>query len=35
MRERAAMMGGSLVCGRSAGGGFVVEAVLPLPPDEP
>ena len=35
MRERAAMMGGALVFGRSPGGGFVVEAVLPIPPDEP
>ncbi|MEU4292412.1 sensor histidine kinase [Kribbella sp. NPDC026596] len=35
MRERAAMMDGTLVFGRSPGGGFVVEAVLPIPPDEP
>ncbi len=35
MRERAAMVGGTLTDGRSPGGGFVVEAVLPIPPDEP
>lgn len=35
MRERAAMVGGSLSFGRSVGGGFVVEAVLPIPLDAP
>ncbi|MFI6676983.1 sensor histidine kinase [Kribbella sp. NPDC050470] len=35
MRERAAMVGGTLTDGRSAGGGFVVDAVLPIPPAEP
>jgi signal transduction histidine kinase len=31
MRERAAMAGGTLRTGRSRAGGFVVEAVLPVP----
>jgi signal transduction histidine kinase len=31
MRERAAMVGGSLYAGAAEGGGFVVEAELPLP----
>jgi signal transduction histidine kinase len=35
MRERAAMVGGTLAVGRSAGGGFLVEAVLPIPVDGP
>ena len=30
MRERVALLGGSLSAGPSAGGGFVVSAVLPL-----
>jgi signal transduction histidine kinase len=30
MRERVALLGGSLSAGPSAGGGFVVAAVLPL-----
>jgi signal transduction histidine kinase len=30
MRERVALLGGSLSVGPSAGGGFVVSAVLPL-----
>jgi signal transduction histidine kinase len=33
MRERAAMVGGTLAVGRSAGGGFLVEVVLPIPVD--
>ncbi len=35
MRERAATVGGTLTVGRSPGGGFLVEAVLPIPLDEP
>jgi signal transduction histidine kinase len=35
MRERAAMVGGTLALGRSPGGGFLVEANLPIPEDEP
>ena len=35
MRERAAMVGGRLAVGRSAGGGFLVEVVLPIPVDGP
>lgn len=31
MRERAGMVGGTVVVGRSAGGGCLVEAVLPIP----
>lgn len=34
MRERAAMVGGSVVLGRSPGGGYLVEAVLPIPAEE-
>jgi signal transduction histidine kinase len=34
MRERAAMVGGTLTVGRSPGGGFLVEAVLPIPVEE-
>ncbi|WP_202869956.1 sensor histidine kinase [Kribbella caucasensis] len=34
MRERAAMVGGTLTVGRSPGGGFLVETVLPIPADE-
>jgi signal transduction histidine kinase len=30
MRERAAMLGGSLTAGTTAEGGYLVEAVLPL-----
>jgi signal transduction histidine kinase len=30
MQERAAMVGGELRTGRAAGGGFLVEASLPL-----
>ncbi len=30
MRERVALLGGSLSAGPAAGGGFVVSAVLPL-----
>ena len=33
MRERAATVGGSLRAGAAAGGGFLVEAVLPASPD--
>ncbi|MFI7065435.1 sensor histidine kinase [Kribbella sp. NPDC050124] len=33
MRERAAMVSGTLTVGRPASGGFAVEAVLPIPPD--
>jgi signal transduction histidine kinase len=32
MRERVALLGGSLAAGPSADGGFVVSAVLPLAP---
>ncbi len=35
MRERAAMVSGTLTVGPSASGGLVVEAVLPIPPDVP
>ena len=35
MRERAAMVGGTLTVGRSPGGGFLVEAVLPIFTEEP
>ncbi|WP_199238261.1 sensor histidine kinase [Kribbella steppae] len=35
MRERAAMVSGTLTVGRSASGGLVVEAVVPIPPDVP
>ena len=35
MRERAAMLGGSLDAGPTAGGGFRVTAVLPVSPDGP
>ncbi len=35
MRERAAMVGGTLTVGRSPGGGFLVEAVLPILAEEP
>lgn len=35
MRERAAMVGGTLSVGRSPGGGFLVEAVLPIPLEAP
>ena len=35
MRERAAMVGGALTVGRSPGGGFLVEAILPIPAEEP
>jgi signal transduction histidine kinase len=35
LRERAAMVGGTLTVGRSPGGGFLVEAMLPIPTDEP
>ena len=35
MRERVAMVGGTLTVGRSAGGGFLVEAVLPILAEEP
>jgi signal transduction histidine kinase len=34
MRERAATVGGSVRTGPAPGGGFVVEAVLPVQPDE-
>ena len=34
MRERAATVGGSVQTGHALGGGFVVEAVLPVQPDE-
>jgi signal transduction histidine kinase len=34
MRERAATIGGSVCTGRAQGGGFVVEAVLPVKPDD-
>jgi len=34
MRERAAMVGGTLTVGRAPGGGFLVEAILPIPTDE-
>jgi signal transduction histidine kinase len=34
MRERAAAVGGTLTTGAAAGGGFCVEAVLPVRPDE-
>jgi signal transduction histidine kinase len=30
MRERAIMVGGTLTAGPAEGGGFVVEAVLPI-----
>jgi signal transduction histidine kinase len=30
MRERAAMLGGTLAAGATADGGYLVEAVLPL-----
>jgi signal transduction histidine kinase len=35
MRERAAMVGGTLTTGRDERGGFVVEADLPVPVPEP
>ncbi|WP_199235082.1 sensor histidine kinase [Kribbella sp. VKM Ac-2568] len=35
MRERAGMVGGTVVVGRSPGGGCLVEAVLPIPAEEP
>jgi len=35
MRERAATVGGSLRAGAAAGGGFLVEAVLPARPEAP
>jgi len=35
MRERAGMVGGTVVVGRSPGGGCLVEAVLPIPVEEP
>ncbi|MEU0405904.1 sensor histidine kinase [Streptomyces sp. NPDC006197] len=35
MRERAALLGGSLTAGPRHGGGFHVTAVLPLPADRP
>jgi signal transduction histidine kinase len=31
MRERAAMVGGTLSTGRARTGGFLVEATLPMP----
>ena len=34
MRERAELLGGHLSAGPADGGGFVVAARLPLPPDE-
>jgi signal transduction histidine kinase len=34
MRERAALLGGSTSIGRTAGGGFRVEATLPLDPGD-
>jgi signal transduction histidine kinase len=34
MRERAAMLGGELTAAPTAGGGYAVTAVLPLPPGE-
>jgi signal transduction histidine kinase len=33
MRERAAMLGGTLAAGPTAAGGYLVEAVLPLEAD--
>ena len=35
MRERAGMVGGTVVVGLSPGGGCLVEAVLPIPAEEP
>ena len=35
MRERAGMVGGTVIVGRSPGGGCLVEAVLPIPAEEP
>jgi signal transduction histidine kinase len=35
MRERAAMVGGTVAVGRSPGGGCLVEAVLPIPAEAP
>lgn len=35
MRERAGMVGGTVVIARSPGGGCLVEAVLPIPAEEP
>ena len=32
MQERAALVGGSLTTGAAPGGGFLVQAELPLPP---
>jgi signal transduction histidine kinase len=34
MRQRAGMVGGTVVVGRSPGGGCLVEAVLPIPAEE-
>jgi signal transduction histidine kinase len=34
MRERAALLGGELTAGPRQGGGFQVQARLPLPPDQ-
>jgi signal transduction histidine kinase len=33
MRERAAAVGGAFHAGAAVGGGFVVEAILPLRPE--
>ncbi|WP_055566053.1 sensor histidine kinase [Streptomyces atriruber] len=35
MRERAAMVGGTLRAGPASGGGFLIEATFPVPPGEP
>jgi signal transduction histidine kinase len=34
MRERAAMLGGTLAAGPTPDGGYLVEAVLPLDADD-